>query len=317
MLCKDIQASSQDHSVPKEKKFPMLSGLEIKGQLSQANFSVYLAYHASINRHFALKIFPFQEEKINPFFQNEVSFAGLYHPNITSIVHYESERTVLARNTHQKISYIIMELAPYGDFFDVLITRRIQFDDRLSRTYFHQLIEGLEYLHSQNVAHLDIKPENLLVGRDFRLKIADFDHSALNGQVNIPAAGTAYYRAPEMIEGVCPILEAADVYSAAIMLFLFKSGGFLPHLEHDQFQGIDLLDLLNTNNALFWQKHCEAQGRSSCFFDTDFKDLFNSMTEVNPSKRATLAEIKSSKWYNGAIYSEKELIAIMAKNFHA
>eukprot|EP00330_Aristerostoma_sp_ATCC50986_P013981 CAMPEP_0114582114 /NCGR_PEP_ID=MMETSP0125-20121206/6150_1 /TAXON_ID=485358 ORGANISM="Aristerostoma sp., Strain ATCC 50986" /NCGR_SAMPLE_ID=MMETSP0125 /ASSEMBLY_ACC=CAM_ASM_000245 /LENGTH=76 /DNA_ID=CAMNT_0001774853 /DNA_START=343 /DNA_END=573 /DNA_ORIENTATION=+ len=66
-------------------------------------------------------------------------------------------------------SALLMEYAPYGDFFDLVLTDKIikPEDDALIRTYFHQLINGVEAIHSSQVYHLDIKLENVLLGSDF------------------------------------------------------------------------------------------------------------------------------------------------------
>jgi serine/threonine protein kinase len=293
----------------------MFNDLIIVRKLNKAKFSVILAYSPSLIKYFALKIFPYHKGEINPFFLNEVRFSKLRHRNVISTMHFEEEKIISEKQRNGKISYSIMEFAPYSDFFDVLITRHIQFDEMLARTYFHQLINGLEYIHSKNVAHLDIKPENLLLGDKFQLKIADFDNSIINGEVNVFPMGTLYYRAPEIIEMTCEHPKAADIYSAGIVLFLFLTGGILPHVEHKLFEGLDLLDLLNNHNEIFWEKHCEKQRRPSSFFSPEFRSLFNAMTKANPKERATLAEIRASEWFRGPIYTEEEVIGIMTEKF--
>ncbi|RZJ37213.1 MAG: hypothetical protein EOO18_06165 [Chryseobacterium sp.] len=50
--------------------------------------------------------------------------------------------------------------------------------EMIIRTYFHQLIEGIEYIHSQGVAHLDLKLENIMLGDSFELKIIDLQFVA-------------------------------------------------------------------------------------------------------------------------------------------
>ena len=207
-----------------------------------------------------------------------------------------------------------MELAHHGDLFDVLMTRQIVFDDKLARTYFHQLVNGLQYLHSNRIGHMDIKPDNLLLSHSFQLKIADFDSSVMMDQTDI-SRGTLYYRAPEVIEAVCSDAKAADVYSAGVVLFLLKCGGTLPHLEHEEFEGCDLLDLLHNNNKGFWQKHCEIQKKTEGFFDEEFRSLFGRMTKMHATERLTLEEVKESAWYQGPTYSEEELRKVMAKKF--
>ena len=125
----------------------------------------------------------------------------------------------------------MMEFAPYGDFFKFVRAFRDSLTDKLIRTYFRSLIDGLEYLHKQGVCHLDLKLENLLIGKDYQLKIADFDMSYMVGDDKVITKGTKYYRAPELRSGKCRNGVAADVYSAGIILFALKTGGVIPYFE--------------------------------------------------------------------------------------
>mmetsp|Transcript_15068 Transcript_15068/g.12783 ORF Transcript_15068/g.12783 Transcript_15068/m.12783 type:complete len:89 (-) Transcript_15068:754-1020(-) len=72
-------------------------------------------------------------------------------------------------------------------------------DETLVRTYFHQLVNAVEHIHSKGYAHLDIKTENLLLGKDYALKVSDFD---LCREAEIPLGfrgyGTKNFRAPEL-----------------------------------------------------------------------------------------------------------------------
>jgi len=203
-----------------------------------------------------------------------------------------------------------MEYAPHGDFFDFITKNNQHFDDKLIRSFFRQLIDGVEYLHSKGIAHLDLKPENVLLGANFNLKIADFDLSHVKGDAKIYSRGTKYYRGPEFFNSdssssssALKVPFAADIYSAGIILFILKSGGMYPHSENTAFEGLNLADLMYKDNAQFWDKHCEIQGKESSFFDRDFRDLFNAMVKQNPEDRISLKEIKQTKWYNGAIYT--------------
>eukprot|EP01052_Picozoa_sp_SAG31_P054382 SAG31_NODE_14444_length_806_cov_1.195191_2_plen_188_part_01 len=71
---------------------------------------------------------------------------------------------------------IVQELAAGGDVFSLLFTHYLggREDDAIPRSYFHQLIEGIEYCHSQGISHGDIKPENLCLDAQAVLKIVDF-----------------------------------------------------------------------------------------------------------------------------------------------
>lgn len=208
-----------------------------------------------------------------------------------------------------------MEYAPHGDFFTFISKNYPQIDEKLARTYFKQLIEGLEYLHTNRVAHLDLKPENLLIDTTFNLKIADFDLSYTAGDEKILSRGTRYYRGPEFFQASSSssseVFEledpfAADIYSAGIMLFILKSGIY-PHAEDRLVEGICFSELMYKKNLMFWAKHCEMLGQDRSFYSREFKELFNGMVRANPRERLTLRQIKQSRWYNGPVYNSGEL----------
>jgi len=269
-----------------------------------------------------MKIFPYHEGHLHPYFRNEIRFTGLRHPNIINFVHYENEREVIQKDELKTVSYILMEYAPYGDFFDFISKYRDLIDERLTRTYFSQLIDGIEYLHTNGIAHLDLKPENLLLDSNFNLRIIDFDLSFVYDDAEVLSKGTRYYRAPEFLRPISPKKKekekasfSADIYSAGIILFIMKSGGMYPHAEDNVLDGINFSELMYKHNTKFWIKHCELQGRKACFFDRSFRELFNHMVKFNPKDRLTLRQIKRSKWYNGPIYTPCELQARMKQLF--
>ena len=266
--------------------------------LCKAKSSVYLAYSPTYNRNYALKVFVYDEEKPHRHFRNEVRFHFLSHPNVIKFTHVEEQTFMPYKGKEKQISCILMEYAPYGNFFDFL-KMKPNMNEKLIRTYFRQLIDGLEYLHSKGVWHLDVKPDNLLLGDDFKLKIADFDLSYMKGDIKIVSKGTRYFRAPELKAGQCKNVGAADVYAAGLILFILKCEGVVPHVEDGLYQGIDLFRLLNTNSQRFFRMHSLIQGRDLFFFDLDFKELFLSMVRFHPDDRVTIPDIKKSKWYNG------------------
>jgi Protein kinase domain. len=97
-------------------------------RLSKARFPVYLAKSTTSEKSFALKVYPFEEGKVSKFFLNECHFIDLNHPNIITIYQTQKEKNSVSKGKQSKISYILMEYAPYGDFYDLIITKRIQFD---------------------------------------------------------------------------------------------------------------------------------------------------------------------------------------------
>jgi serine/threonine protein kinase len=281
----------------------------------EGKFAVYLVLAPTTKRYYALKVFPWEDNEPTSYFLREARFGKLIHPNLISIPHYVIHHTAYYDETPTNISYMLMEYAKYGDMFNALVKYKIPFNETLVRTYFHQLIEGLEFLHSNGAAHLDIKLENLLIGDSYTLKIADFDLSYFTEDGPVKTRGTKNFRAPELYSRNCKNPFAADVYSAGIMLFLLTTRGNLPYLEDKPEKGLDMAEVKESNPKLFWEKHCQLLGKTSGFFSNDFKDLFLGMTDFDATRRMTMMEVKSSKWYNGETYCKKEVVEYMKNHF--
>jgi len=283
--------------------------------LSESNFPVFLVSSSHMKKYCVMKVFPYENNAISPFYLREARLFHFSHPNIVSMPHIEDKDFLFHEDEPTTVSYILTEYACYGDFLSAATVYRIPFHDKLLRTYFHQLIEGLEYLHSKGIAHLDIKPENLLMDEDYTLKITDFDLSYMKSDGNVQTRGTKNYRAPEIFNQCCQDPEAADVYSAGIVLFMLKCGGVLPYYEEPPMKGPDLAVMKEDHPEMFWETHCRHGDKLPSFFNEDFRSLFLGMTKFNPEERATISQVKSSKWYNGDIYSRDELREFMKGRF--
>jgi len=277
--------------------------------LNKGKFPVFLVRCESMPQKYAMKLFLLEDEQAQDCFQNEIRFASLQHPNIVRTVHTNRKKTIMCTDASLSASMILTEYAPYGDLHSFIKQYSEEISDKLARTYFHQLIDGIEFLHKKSIAHLDIKPENLLIGEEYQLKIADFDLSQFTTEPTISTKGTECYRAPEIAQKSCSNGCAADIYSAGIVLFILKTGGRLPYSESKNYKGIDFFYLFHNENSSFWRKQCEIQRKHPSFFRTDFKELINKMMKLKPEERATIEEIKSTSWYNGPTYSPEELKA--------
>lgn len=275
--------------------------------ISRTKFPVYQITDMSNGTVYAMKTFP-QDQKRSLFYENEKRFAVYNHKHLITAKHFEDDANIDIDGKNTKVSYLIMEYASKGNFFMFIKNHADKLNEKLARTYFRQLIDGIEYLHMNYAAHLDLKPENLLIGDDYNLKIADFDTSWIHGDCKVLAKGTKYKRAPELILKKCENKYAADIFSAGIILFLMKTGGKLPQAEDATHNGINLYQYMQHHNDKFWEIHCKMQNKDMNFFNKDFRDLFNKMTRENPDARASIKDIKASNWYNGEVYTEQELV---------
>ncbi len=273
------------------------TSLHISSKIAEGKFSIFEAFSPLHNQTYALKVFPNNTFGRNQF-QKEQLLSHLNHPNVIKNIPITSER--------DDCHLLLLEHAKYGDFFDIVLKGALN-TEALVRTYFHQLIEGLEHIHSQKVAHLDLKLENLMISSDLKLKIIDFDQAQLLSDEIITSAGTKAYRAPEVKDGTCKHFIAADIFSAGVLLFTMMTKEFAfreasdPHKKDPRCYSTYL-----SNKKNFWQVAAQLNNDPN-FFSQDFKDLFEGMVHEDPSQRLTITEIKNSNWYKGRVLTEKDL----------
>jgi len=269
--------------------------------LSEASISVYHVYSFSKHAHYALKIFPknsFGAAQL----ENERRMIKLNHSNIVQ------SYPIICNN--QRFDAILTDFCEHGDFFDLVLKGFLN-TEVLIRTYFYQLIKGIEYIHSQGLAHLDLKLENLMLGSDCQLKIIDFDHAEFITNKTYKGKGTVGYRAPEIKDNTCTDPIAADVFSAGIILYSFKAQEF-PFTEKEDrtFQNINCYSTFVHNNNKFWEGKALLK-KSKGFFSEDLIELVNGMLKNKPEERFTIKDIKESRWFQGPVLDLDSLKAMM------
>jgi len=180
--------------------------------------------------------------------------------------------------------YIIMEYCEGKDLMDYILSKQ-RLSELESLKYFHQLINALFYLHSQNIAHRDVKIDNMLLDKNMDLKLVDFGLSTKYSDEKLldQPCGTVVYAAPEVLEGNDYHGMLADVWSSGIVLYGMASG-YLPFSDQD--------DEVNKKDVL------EGKIDIPEFFSPLLKDLLKHMLDINPITRYTLQEIKQHPWFN-------------------
>jgi eukaryotic-like serine/threonine-protein kinase len=181
---------------------------------------VYLAEDQELGRRVAIKILndrhAADDQFIERFRREAKNAAGLSHPNIVSI--YD-------RGEAEGTYYIAMEFLD-GRSLKELIVGRGPAPIKTSIEYTRQILAAVGFAHKHGIVHRDIKPHNVLVGPEGRLKVTDFGiaRSGASQMTEVGSIiGTAQYLSPEQARGA-PVDQTSDLYSVGIVLYELLTG---------------------------------------------------------------------------------------------
>jgi beta-lactam-binding protein with PASTA domain/predicted Ser/Thr protein kinase len=183
--------------------------------------TVYLGTDTRLDRTVALKIMHAElandEDFVRRFVTEARSVAKLSHPNVV---------TVYDQGADGRTLYLAMEYVPGRTLRD-LLHERTRLRPREALDIIEGVLSGLAAAHAAGIAHRDVKPENVLLGRAQSVKVADFGLARLLSDVTHTKSGlligTAAYLAPEQVAGGRADFRT-DVYATGIMLFELLTG---------------------------------------------------------------------------------------------
>ena len=183
---------------------------------------VFLANDRLLDRQVALKIlssrYANDEQFIERFRREASSAASLNHPNIVQI--YD-------RGEAEGTYYIAMEYLE-GRSLKEIIVKYAPLSPELVTSVSVQILEALRFAHRRDVIHRDIKPQNIIVDSEGRVKVTDFGIARAGSASTMTEAGsilgTAHYLSPEQAQGQ-PVEAASDLYSLGVVMFEMATGG--------------------------------------------------------------------------------------------
>ncbi|XP_041810866.1 death-associated protein kinase 2 isoform X2 [Chelmon rostratus] len=205
---------------------------------------------------------------------------AVQHPNIVTLKDvFESRAEVV----------LILELVSGGELFDFVAEKENLLESEAIE-FMKQILEGLGFMHSKNIAHFDLKPENIMLSDKMsphpNIKLIDFGlaHHFYQGEEYRSTSGTPQYIAPEVINYE-PLSPAADMWSIGVITYILLSG-FSP------FQGETNEDTLRNIIAMNYE------------FDTPYfsttssmaKDFIQKLLVKNPNERITAEECLLHPW---------------------
>lgn len=181
---------------------------------------VWLAEDQELGRRVAVKIlherYANDDQFVERFRREATHAAGLSHPNIVSIY----DRGIAGGSY-----YIVMEYIEGRTLKELIVTRG-PCPMAVAISYTRQILAALRYAHKNGIIHRDIKPHNVIVDREGRVKVADFGIARAGASEMTEAGsivGTAQYLSPEQARGA-PVDESSDLYSTGIVLYELLTG---------------------------------------------------------------------------------------------
>ncbi|KXZ49233.1 hypothetical protein GPECTOR_22g824 [Gonium pectorale] len=190
--------------------------------------------------------------------------------------------------------FLVMEHAPSGSLLDYVRARK-RLPESDACLFFQQIVASLEYCHSREVVHRDIKLENILLDAEQRMKLIDFGLSAffVPGKRLRVHCGSPSYAAPEIVARKAYEGPPVDVWSLGVVLFAMVAG-YLPFHA----SGGNKQELCN--------KIMAGQYTAPEWLSAPMKDLLARMLTTDPDKRITFQQVWQHSWVrNGPQWHER------------
>jgi serine/threonine protein kinase len=207
---------------------------------------------------------------------------ALDHPNIVKLIDFFEE---------DKFFYVVMEYLEGGELFDRIVKKNC-YNEKEARDLVFSMLSAMKYCHDRQIAHRDMKPENLLLASlddDANVKIADFGF-AIKGKPNANTlstqCGTPGYVAPEILFSK-QYDKSVDMWSIGVITYVLL-GGYPPFHDDNQKQ------LFRKIKKGDYEFHAEYWGNVS----DEAKELISKLLTVDPAHRYTVDQALAHPWIN-------------------
>lgn len=193
---------------------------EILGKIGTGGMAdVYKAKDHKLNRQVAVKVLKpeFREDTtfIRKFRSEAQAAAGLTHPNIVNVFDVGDDEGVY---------YIVMELIE-GITLKEYIAKKGKLTIKEATSIAIQVSMGLEAAHNHGIVHRDVKPQNIIISTDGKVKVTDFGiaRAASSNTISSNVMGSVHYSSPEQVRGGYSD-EKSDIYSLGITMYEMVTG---------------------------------------------------------------------------------------------
>lgn len=180
---------------------------------------VYKAMDHILGRYVAIKVLKqeFSEDRtfVTKFRTEAQSAAGLEHPNIVNIYDVGSE---------EGLHFIVMEYVE-GITLKTYIEKKVQLSFKEAISIAIQVARGIEVAHNKNIIHRDIKPQNIIISTEGKVKVTDFGiaRAATANTISSDVMGSVHYASPEQARNGF-VDNRSDIYSLGIVMYEMVTG---------------------------------------------------------------------------------------------
>jgi tRNA A-37 threonylcarbamoyl transferase component Bud32 len=178
---------------------------------------VYKGEHTALSMPVVIKMMrhdlALYPEFMNSFRNEAKTIASLNHEHIVKVYDFDERYRTL---------FIIMEYVQGNTLIDMISHLRA-LPVKLVVNFLDQICSALEYAHQRGIVHRDINPSNIIIQPNDQLKIFDFGLACPTGTEDFSNTGTAFYMAPEQIEGD-PVDPRTDIYALGITVYEMVTG---------------------------------------------------------------------------------------------
>ena len=197
--------------------------------------TVYLVKRKEDKQHFAAKHQRGEDSRQREYVRREILLLETLreHPNVVTLTGvFESGLE----------SVIVTEYLQGGELFQRISSKTYDLTESKCKGFMRQVLEGLTYIHSKDIVHLDLKPNNVVCvsrdNEDQRVKIIDFGLArSLQGSpsLGLSMVGTLEFMAPEVMS--CRGTNtAADMWSTGVIVFMMVTGGYSPFYYSNKYK---------------------------------------------------------------------------------
>ncbi|CAK5061630.1 unnamed protein product [Meloidogyne enterolobii] len=258
-------------------------GFEFSGnyKLGSGRYSkVYKGYYRDGERFLAIKVIDLEQisaEFRHKFLPRELSvWKQLDHKNHVYL-YKDFERA--------GYQFSIMELATDGDMLSYVQSKG-PVSEASSRGWMLQLIDALVYIHQKEIAHRDLKLENILLFEGGILKIADYGFCKQSIDLASTFCGSKSYSAPEILRGVTYDTFKADIWSLGVIGYIMLTNT-MPFRED-----VDNMDIVDA------QRHRRYRYSSKLGLSFECKSAIDKMMTFDPKHRPNIYQCALLEWFS-------------------